>query len=311
MPPPRRAGTPSSWPARRPPSSTAPAGRSILREVFGHAPISCTPTRDGRIDRRAAAGARQEPAVRQLADQPAVRRLRRRGARATEAAPPRWKPRPQRLAQQLGVAAPRTAQRRARHPDWPTQDLYVTFRKAILPDEEANMLAIPRKQRAMVRKGIKNGLQSELDAGVDRFFALYADNVHRHGTPALPRRYFAALLREFGTDCEVLTVSAADGRPLQQRPELLLPRRSAAVLRRRRRGRARPGRQRLQVLGADAPRLRARAQGVRLRSQQAGHRARMRSRRTGVSSRRRCTTNTVSTSATPFRRTTPPTPSTS
>ena len=59
----------------------------------------------------------------------------------------------------------------------------MTFRKAILPDVEANLLAIPRKQRAMVRKGIKHGLQSEIDVSVDRFFALYADNVHRHGTP--------------------------------------------------------------------------------------------------------------------------------
>ena len=71
-----------------------------------------------------------------------------------------------------------------RHATGREQDLYVTFRKAILPDEEANMLAIPRKQRAMVRKGIKNELKSEIDPGVDRFFALYADNVHRHGTPA-------------------------------------------------------------------------------------------------------------------------------
>jgi FemAB-related protein (PEP-CTERM system-associated) len=101
-----------------------------------------------------------------------------------------------------------------RHEGWPRQEVYVTFRKPILPDEEANMLAIPRKQRAMVRKGIKNGLVGELDAGVDRFFALYADNVHRHGTPALGLRYFEALRREFGTDCEVLTVVASDGRPL-------------------------------------------------------------------------------------------------
>jgi FemAB-related protein (PEP-CTERM system-associated) len=101
-----------------------------------------------------------------------------------------------------------------RHTDWPRQDLYVTFRKEILPDEEANMLAIPRKQRAMVRKGIKNGLRAEVDAGVDRFFDLYADNVHRHGTPALPKRYFQALLQEFGADAEVLTVTAPDGKPL-------------------------------------------------------------------------------------------------
>jgi FemAB-related protein (PEP-CTERM system-associated) len=118
------------------------------------------------------------------------------------------------LAQQLRVPHLELRHRERRHPDWPEQDLYVTFRKALLPDEEANMLAIPRKQRAMVRKGIKNGLRSEIDPGVDRFFALYADNVHRHGTPALPRRYFAELRREFGEDCEVLTVVAPDGRPL-------------------------------------------------------------------------------------------------
>jgi len=101
-----------------------------------------------------------------------------------------------------------------RHADWPRQDLYVTFRKEILPDEEANMLAIPRKQRAMVRKGIKNELRASIDANADRFFALYADNVHRHGTPAMPKRYFQALLDEFGADAEVLTVTAPDDRPL-------------------------------------------------------------------------------------------------
>jgi FemAB-related protein (PEP-CTERM system-associated) len=119
-----------------------------------------------------------------------------------------------RLAQQFGVKHLELRGMERQHPDWPEQGLYVTFRKAILPEEEANMLAIPRKQRAMVRKGIKNGLTGAIDDGIDRFFALYADNVHRHGTPALPKRYFEALRREFGADCEVLTVSAPDGRPL-------------------------------------------------------------------------------------------------
>ncbi|MDP3086383.1 MAG: FemAB family PEP-CTERM system-associated protein, partial [Rubrivivax sp.] len=120
----------------------------------------------------------------------------------------------QRIARQLGVAHLELRNVQARHADWPAQDLYVTFRKPILAEEEANMLAIPRKQRAMVRKGIKNGLRSDIDSGVERFFALYADNVHRHGTPAMPKRYFQALQAEFGADCEVLTVSAPDGRPL-------------------------------------------------------------------------------------------------
>ena len=47
---------------------------------------------------------------------------------------------------------------------------------------------------------------------MDRFFALYADNVHRHGTPPLAKRYFEALQRVFGRDCEVLTVVEPGGK---------------------------------------------------------------------------------------------------
>jgi FemAB-related protein (PEP-CTERM system-associated) len=118
------------------------------------------------------------------------------------------------LAERLGVHHLELRNVRRRHKEWPLQDLYVTFRKEILPDLEANMLAIPRKQRAMVRKGIKNGLRSELDHDVGRFFELFADNVHRHGTPALPKRYFKALADEFGPDCEILSVTDSAGRAL-------------------------------------------------------------------------------------------------
>ncbi len=120
----------------------------------------------------------------------------------------------QRIAQAAGVDHLELRHVRRRHTDWPVQDLYVTFRKSILPTEEENMLAIPRKQRAMVRKGIKNELTSAIDPNVDRFFALYADNVHRHGTPAMPKRYFQKLMDVFGRDCEVLTVCSAEGQPL-------------------------------------------------------------------------------------------------
>ena len=112
----------------------------------------------------------------------------------------------QQLARALQVGHLEYRQLKPSHADWPSQDLYFTFRKAIDPDVEANMLAIPRKQRAMVRKGIKNQLTAEIDTDVSRFFALFADNVKRHGTPALPKRYFALLKQEFGEDCEVLSV---------------------------------------------------------------------------------------------------------
>ena len=120
----------------------------------------------------------------------------------------------QALARRLGVQHLELRNVQARHADWPAQDLYVTFRKNLLEGEEANLLAIPRKQRAMVRKGIKNGLRSDIDPNADRFFPLYAGNMHRHGTPALPKRYFEALLNEFAGDAEVLTVQGLDGRAL-------------------------------------------------------------------------------------------------
>ena len=93
------------------------------------------------------------------------------------------------------------------HPQWVRKDLYVTFRKEIDPDIERNLLAIPRKQRAMVRKGIKAGLKSELDTGVDRFFSAYAESVHRLGTPVFSMRYFQILRDVFDRDCEILTVT--------------------------------------------------------------------------------------------------------
>ncbi len=95
------------------------------------------------------------------------------------------------------------------HPGWQCRsDLYVTFRKALDPDPEQNLLAVPRKQRAMVRKGIKEGLASTIDADVDRLHGIYAVSVRNLGTPVFPKRYFRNLHKVFGEACEVLTVTA-------------------------------------------------------------------------------------------------------
>jgi FemAB-related protein (PEP-CTERM system-associated) len=115
------------------------------------------------------------------------------------------------LGRSLGVEHLELRNREPKRPAWPRQHLYVTFRKTLEHDERSNMLAIPRKQRAMVRKGIQHGLRSEVDQSADRFFALYSDNQHRHGTPSLPRRYFTALLETFGSSAEVLIVEDAQG----------------------------------------------------------------------------------------------------
>jgi len=78
----------------------------------------------------------------------------------------------QKLASELKVGHLEYRNTKPHHPEWSAKDLYVTFRKEIVEEAEQNMLAIPRKQRAMIRKGIKAGLQSNVDQDIERFFRL-------------------------------------------------------------------------------------------------------------------------------------------
>lgn len=88
-----------------------------------------------------------------------------------------------------------------------TKDLYVTFRKTLDPDPEENLKAIPRKQRAMVRKGIQAGLKGEIDDRTDRFYASYSESLRNLGTPVLQAGFYRALKEVFGDRCEVLTIT--------------------------------------------------------------------------------------------------------
>ena len=103
-----------------------------------------------------------------------------------------------------------------RHIDPQSDDLlrkdgmYVTFRKSIDPDIEQNMLNIPRKQRAMVRKGIKAGLVSKIDSDIDRFYDAYCYSYQQLGTPVQGKDYFLILRDVFGNDCEIMTVTIED-----------------------------------------------------------------------------------------------------
>jgi len=91
--------------------------------------------------------------------------------------------------------------------EWPARpDLYVTFRKPITSADEANLKAIPRKQRAMVRKGIDRGLASVIDRDADRLHRIYAESVRNLGTPVFARSYFRLLLDIFPDSTDIVTV---------------------------------------------------------------------------------------------------------
>ena len=103
-----------------------------------------------------------------------------------------------------------------RHAERLTQDLpckdstYVNFKRDLASTEEENMKAIPRKQRAVVRKGIAAGLVSREQTHLDAFFPIYATSVRNLGTPVFPQRYFRALHDAFRDRCRVTTVYHAE-----------------------------------------------------------------------------------------------------
>ncbi|SDA18664.1 FemAB-related protein, PEP-CTERM system-associated [Nitrosospira sp. Nsp11] len=112
----------------------------------------------------------------------------------------------QALASRLRVDYLEYRNLKMRHSDWPTKDLYATFRKEISPEIEQNMREIPRKQRAMVRKGIKAGLESVVDEDIERFFSAYSASLHRLGTPVFSKKYFRILKEVFTDDCELMII---------------------------------------------------------------------------------------------------------
>jgi len=91
--------------------------------------------------------------------------------------------------------------------------LYDTFRKRMPADEEAALKAIPRKQRAVVRKGISAAFEVRAQRSIEPFYSLYAESVRNLGTPVFPRSYVGALLAAFPKSAEIFMVYD-DGVPL-------------------------------------------------------------------------------------------------
>lgn len=94
--------------------------------------------------------------------------------------------------------------------DWREQrDSHCGFVRPLAADDEAQLLAIPRKQRAEVRKGLDNALTIDVgNAAADRaaHYAVYAESVRNLGTPVFPKGLFDAVLDSFGDDADILIV---------------------------------------------------------------------------------------------------------
>jgi FemAB-related protein (PEP-CTERM system-associated) len=111
------------------------------------------------------------------------------------------------LADRLNVDHVEYRSRTHTRPDWACKDdVYATFRRVIRQDPDENLKAIPRKQRAVVRKSLESGLCAEAEDNTHSMYRLYAQSVRNLGTPVFSPRYFRALKEQFGRRCEVLVV---------------------------------------------------------------------------------------------------------
>ncbi len=117
------------------------------------------------------------------------------------------------LRAELSAAAVELRYLQAPPEDWLGEEwqarraLYVTFRREIGGDDAAILKAIPRKQRAVVRKAIDRGLTAQAGRDVGVLHGIYAESVRNLGTPVFARKYFALLAEVFRDAMDVVTVS--------------------------------------------------------------------------------------------------------
>ena len=111
------------------------------------------------------------------------------------------------LADRLGVKYLEMRNRTEPFPtSLPGRDLYVTFTQDLSMGPEKLLQGLPRDTRYIVRKSLKAGLEWTEDIGLQEFYEIYAQSVHRLGTPVFPRKLFDLLRSEFPKSCRLFGV---------------------------------------------------------------------------------------------------------
>jgi FemAB-related protein (PEP-CTERM system-associated) len=86
-------------------------------------------------------------------------------------------------------------------------ELYVTFSGPLVPDSGANLKRLPKDTRYMIRKAEKGGLRVQRGMEqMDLFYELFAQSMHRLGTPVFPRVLFRNIVDEFPDHTQLMLV---------------------------------------------------------------------------------------------------------
>lgn len=97
-----------------------------------------------------------------------------------------------------------------------SDDKYANFSRPLADSDEAELLAIPKRQRAEIRRSF--GFDLEIEVGRDdrarsAHYAVYAESVRNLGTPVFPRALFNAMLDQFGEAADIM-VARHQGVPI-------------------------------------------------------------------------------------------------
>lgn len=135
--------------------------------------------------------------------------LARREAVAEALATAAW-----RLAEELGCPSLELRGGPAPGEGWIVDDsTYLGFSRDLAADDDAQLLAIPRKQRAEVRKSLDADLEVTVGStprDLAEHHAVFSESVRNLGTPVFPAGLFRAVAAELGGDCDVMTVRHDD-----------------------------------------------------------------------------------------------------
>jgi FemAB-related protein (PEP-CTERM system-associated) len=89
----------------------------------------------------------------------------------------------------------------------PEQQSHVMIGCALHDSSESILAGIKKKQRAVVRQSLNNGLTVKIESNVDNLYHIYSTSVRNLGTPVFPKQSFVELKKIFGSRCEIFTVS--------------------------------------------------------------------------------------------------------
>lgn len=97
---------------------------------------------------------------------------------------------------------------------WSRREDKVSFVLDLSPGRESIWRSLPGPRRTQIRRAQKDGLQAEVGGGqlLEEFYRILSRKWRDHGTPVLPRDFYAAIMRRFPEDTRICLVRS-HGRP--------------------------------------------------------------------------------------------------